>query len=67
MRVNEGGGYQWTEEEEEKEEGISKSFVFNDTIERPRAPAITPGRVREEKRLFITKRKGNIHWNVRVA
>ena len=30
------------EEEEEEEEDL---FVFNDTIEGPRAPAVKPGRV----------------------
>jgi hypothetical protein len=32
-----------TEEEEEEEE--EDLFVFNDTIEGPRAPAVKPGRV----------------------
>ena len=36
--IREGGG----EEEEEEEEDL---FVFNDTIEGPRAPAVKPGRV----------------------
>ena len=31
----------WEEEEEEEED----LFVFNDTIEGPRAPAVKPGRV----------------------
>jgi hypothetical protein len=31
-----------SEEEEEEEEDL---FVFNDTIEGPRAPAVKPGRV----------------------
>ena len=31
----------WREEEEEEED----LFVFNDTIEGPRAPAVKPGRV----------------------
>ena len=35
-----GGGV--VEEEEEEEEDL---FVFNDTIEGPRAPAVKPGRV----------------------
>ena len=34
---------QVTEEEEEEEE--EDLFVFNDTIEGPRAPAVKPGRV----------------------
>ena len=35
---------QWAcrEEEEEEEEDL---FVFNDTIEGPRAPAVKPGRI----------------------
>jgi len=32
----------YVEEEEEEEEDL---FVFNDTIEGPRAPAVKPGRV----------------------
>ena len=36
VRVPRGG------EEEEEEEDL---FVFNDTIERPRAPAVKPGRI----------------------
>ena len=35
------------EEEEEEEEDL---FVFNDTIEGPRAPAVKPGRVTQEGR-----------------
>jgi len=31
------------EEEEEEEEG--RKFVFNDTVEGPRAPAVKPGRI----------------------
>jgi hypothetical protein len=33
------------EEEEEEEEGRRRLFVFNDTIEGPRAPAVKPGRI----------------------
>jgi hypothetical protein len=33
------------EEEEEEEEEEEDLFVFNDTIEGPRAPAVKPGRV----------------------
>jgi hypothetical protein len=33
----------WGQEEEEEEE--ADLFVFNDTIEGPRAPAVKPGRV----------------------
>ncbi len=32
-------------EEEEEEEEEEDLFVFNDTIEGPRAPAVKPGRV----------------------
>ena len=35
-------GVQEQEKEEEEEEDL---FVFNDTIEGPRAPAVKPGRV----------------------
>jgi hypothetical protein len=41
--MREGRG---TEEEEEEED----LFVFNDTIEGPRAPAVKPGRVTQEGR-----------------
>ena len=34
-----------TMEEEEEEEEEEDLFVFNDTIEGPRAPAVKPGRV----------------------
>ena len=34
-----------TKEEEEEEEEEEDLFVFNDTIEGPRAPAVKPGRV----------------------
>jgi len=34
------------EEEEEEEEDL---FVFNDTIEGPRAPAVKPGRITHTK------------------
>ena len=37
-----GRGITGGEEEEEEEEEL---FVFNDTIEGPRAPAVKPGRV----------------------
>jgi hypothetical protein len=37
-----GGPGRLKEEEEEEEEDL---FVFNDTIEGPRAPAVKPGRV----------------------
>ena len=35
-------GLQFRGEEEEEEEDL---FVFNDTIEGPRAPAVKPGRI----------------------
>ena len=34
--------FSWEEEEEEEEEDL---FVFNDTEEGPRAPAVKPGRI----------------------
>ena len=40
-------GVQEQEEEEEEEEDL---FVFNDTIEGPRAPAVKPGRVTQSDR-----------------
>jgi hypothetical protein len=45
-------------EEEEEEENL---FIFNDTIEGPRAPAVRPGRIRERAeelwRRFWDKRR----------
>ncbi len=38
-------GWGRREEEEEEEEEEEDLFVFNDTIEGPRAPAVKPGRV----------------------
>ena len=38
-------GRQQAREEEEEEEEEEDLFVFNDTIEGPRAPAVKPGRV----------------------
>ena len=38
------------EEEEEEEEDL---FVFNDTIEGPRAPAVKPGRITQAKRRLL--------------
>ena len=34
-----------TEEVEEEEEEEEDLFVFNDTVEGPRAPAVKPGRI----------------------
>jgi len=41
-----------TQEEEEEEEEEEDIFVFNDTIEGPRAPAVKPGRVLVQKKNF---------------
>ena len=40
--MDESAHHALVEEEEEEEEDL---FVFNDTIEGPRAPAVKPGRV----------------------
>jgi hypothetical protein len=40
-----GGQYVTGLREEEEEEEEEDLFVFNDTIEGPRAPAVKPGRV----------------------
>ena len=41
----EGRGGVLKEKEEEEEEEEEDLFVFNDTIEGPRAPAVKPGRI----------------------